>query len=345
MTTLEAMRQLGLFSVMRQARRSSLTVLTVHGVAPVRRDLLWDPLRQQIDVSTFTDQIDTISRHHNWVDVTGAIAQLRGDVHIDNPVLLTFDDGYRNNLDLALPVLEARGIRPLLFVTTGYLNNARTFWFDRFDYAIQQIERQWKLKVEGRTFTFEPGDRCGMQNEYRSLRRHAKRQGWHDQHFHDFFSETCDALEAHSGKALNSFQSRDPVAATISSEDLRGAVARGVIDVGSHTIDHMRIDKLDRDARAYQLSQSKVDLEAMTGQPCRTFCYPNGDWDVLSREAVSDAGYEAAFSVEPGLNAIGCDLLTIRRMFLPLRFNAAHVEALGCGLLSYKQRLSALLEY
>ncbi len=345
MTTLDVMRQLGLFSFIRQARRSSLTVLTVHGVAPVRGDLLWDPLRQQVDVPTFTAQIDAISRYHNWVDAAGAIAHLRGDLRIDNPVLLTFDDGYRNNLDLALPVLEARNIRPLLFVTTGYLSNARTFWFDRFDYAIQQIDRLWKLEVDGRTFTFEPGDRCGMHSEYQSLRRYAKRQGWHDQRFHDFFGETCDALEADSGKSLGSFQASDPVSATISNEELRGAVARGAIDVGSHTIDHMRIDKLDHDARAYQLTQSKLELEAMTGQPCRMFCYPNGDWDDGSRKAVAAAGYDAAFSVEPGLNAVGCDLLTIRRVFLPLRFNAAHVEALSCGLLSYKQRLAAVLEY
>jgi len=345
MTTLEVMRQLGFFNVVRRAQRSLLTVLTVHGVAPIRRELLWDPLRQQVDVLTFTNQLDAISKHHNWVDLAGALAHLRGDVCIDNPVMLTFDDGYRNNLDLALPVLEARRIRPLLFVTTGYLNNARTFWFDRFDYAIQQIDRQWTLKVDGRTFTFEPGDRCRMHGQYQSLRRYAKRRGWHDQRFHDFFTETCESLEAYSGKALSSLQASDPVSATVSSENLRNAVARGVIDVGSHTIDHMRIDKLDRDARAYQLSQSKIELEEITGQPCRTFCYPNGDWDDLSREAVADAGYEAAFSVDPGLNAIGCDLLTIRRVFLPLRFNVAHVEALGCGVLSYKQRLSALLEH
>ena len=322
-----------------------MTVLTVHGVAPLRDEMLWDPLRKQLDIETFTNQLDAISQHHNWVDVHGALEHLRGGSHVENPVLLTFDDGYRNNLDLALPVFEARHIRPLLFVTTGFLDNARTFWFDRFDFAIQQIDRPWTLEVEGKSFEFNPSDRCSMHREYQALRRYAKRQGWHDQHFHEFFEETCDALEAHTGKALGNLQAIDPVSATISSVELCRAVARGAIDVGSHTIDHMRIDKLDIDTRAHQLVQSKIELEAITGQPCRTFCYPNGDWDQISREAVAAAGYEASFTVAPGLNAVGCDLLTLQRVFLPLHFHPAHIEAVACGLLSYKQRLSSLIEF
>jgi len=345
MTSLNVLRQLGLFSFIRHARRLSLTVLTVHGVEPQCSELLWRPLRKQVDIQTFTDQLDVISQHHNWVDMQGAIEHLRGNGSVENPVLLTFDDGYRNNLDLALSVLEARNIRPLLFVTTGYLNNARTFWFDRFDYAIQQIDRPWRLEVEGRRFTFNPEDRCAMQREYQALRRHAKLQGWHDQRFHDFFVEACYSIESHTHKNLASLQARDPVSATITTDELRKVVERGVIDVGSHTIDHMRIDKLDPDSRAYQLTQSRLDLEAITGRPCRTFCYPNGDWDQASREAVSAAGYEASFSTEPGLNDIGCDLLTIRRVFLPLHFESAHIEALACGVLSFKERLSALLSF
>ncbi len=345
MTSLNALRQLGLFKLIRQTRRFSLTVLTVHGVEPNCSDLLWRPLRRQVDIQSFTDQLDVISEHHNWVDMTGAIDHLRGNVQFENPVLLTFDDGYRNNLELALPVLESRNIRPLLFVTTGYLNNARTFWFDRFDYAIQQIDRPWRLDVEGRSFNFLPDDRCGMQREYQSLRHHAKSQGWHDQQFHDFFVQACSSIESHTCKALDSLQARDPVSATISTDELRRAVERGVIDVGSHTIDHMRIDKLDPESRAYQLTQSRIAVETITRRPCRTFCYPNGDWDKASREAVSAAGYEASFSTEPGLNAIGCDLLTIRRVFLPRQFESSHIEALACGMLSDKERLSALLHF
>src|SRR5262249_41963892 len=67
---------------------------------------------------------------------------------IEEPsVLITFDDGYRDNLSLALPVLRELHAPAALFVATGLLSRPRLFWWDHIAFALSQT-RQPKLVLE-----------------------------------------------------------------------------------------------------------------------------------------------------------------------------------------------------
>jgi peptidoglycan/xylan/chitin deacetylase (PgdA/CDA1 family) len=331
-------RSLGVFQLLRRVHRNDLLVLTVHGVVPPRGTLSWNPLRDQVDVRLFEAQINFLAKSLEFVDYQTALRILDGQVAIRNPVLLTFDDGYRNNLTYALPVLERRGIKPLLFLTTGYLDNARVFWFDRFDFAIQQIAAPWQCTIGARKFVFQPGQRDQNKTEYSMLRSFAKQYGWDDRKFHEAFSDWCEDLEALTGKSLRSIQRDDPWSSTVNPLEIRAAVERGAIDVGSHTIDHFRIDKLDAAERMRQLVESRRQIESLSGKPCRAFCYPNGDWNPAASRSVLEAGYESAFTTDAGFNNPQSDRFTLKRQFLPLVADARSMEALACGALLIKQR-------
>jgi peptidoglycan/xylan/chitin deacetylase (PgdA/CDA1 family) len=337
-------RSLGVFSLLRRVHRHDLLVLVVHGVLPPREELPWIPLRDQIDVHDFEMQIDRLCATHRFVDLAQAIRILDGDESVDNPVLLTFDDGYRNNVDCALPILERRGIRPLLFVTTGYLDNARPFWFDRFDYAVQQLRSRWCLELGEQVFTFEPGSRERLKSVYGALRSHAKRFGWNDLQFHAAFSRWCDELENLTGRSLAEIQVNDPASATLGSPELRDVVARGALDVGSHTIDHLRIDKLDPAERQRQLVQSRQEIESIVGQPCVSFCYPNGDWNAESVMDVETSGYRLACTTDGGFNNHASARFALKRQFMPLTFDAGRIDALASGALHLKERLDRLCQ-
>lgn len=333
-------RSLGIFSLLRRMYRHDLLVLVVHGVLPPREQLPWIPLREQIDVRSFELQIDRLRATHRFVDLPQAMRILEGREQVENPVLLTFDDGYRNNVDCALPILERRGIRPLLFVTTGYLDNARPFWFDRFDFAIQQLRTPWRVEVGERAFTFEPGSRAGLKSVYGALRSHAKWFGWNDLQFHAAFSGWCDELENLTGRALSEIQAHDPCSATLSPALLRDVVERGALDVGSHTIDHLRIDKLEAEERRRQLHVSRREIESITGRPCVSFCYPNGDWNAESALDVQAEGYQLAFTTDGGFNNGTTGRYALKRLFMTSTFDTGQIDALASGALYLKERLN-----
>jgi peptidoglycan/xylan/chitin deacetylase (PgdA/CDA1 family) len=71
-------------------------------------------------------------------------------------------------------------------------------------------------------------------------------------------------------------------------------------EIGSHTVTHPRLAQLDRTRAAYEISESRRQLEEVTGSPVEHFCYPFGDYDDQSVELVREAGYVSAVTVRRG---------------------------------------------
>ena len=90
-----------------------------------------------------------------------------------------------------------------------------------------------------------------------------------------------------------------PEGALLDEEGASRLVAAGM-ELGSHSLTHPDLRKLDEAALAFELIESKAAVERITGRPCRTFAYPYGLHDERVAQAVADAGYELAFGWLPG---------------------------------------------
>ena len=88
-------------------------------------------------------------------------------------------------------------------------------------------------------------------------------------------------------------------AALLDERGARELVAAGM-ELGSHSLTHPDLRKLDDEALAFELADSKTAVERITGRPCRTFAYPYGLYDERVVRAVGAAGYELAFAWLPG---------------------------------------------
>lgn len=72
--------------------------------------------------------------------------------------------------------------------------------------------------------------------------------------------------------------------------------------IGSHTRTHPWLTRLPLAAAREQIASSRKDLEDRFGVAVEHFCYPYGDWNERVRDAVAEAGYTTACTVEPGVN-------------------------------------------
>jgi peptidoglycan/xylan/chitin deacetylase (PgdA/CDA1 family) len=251
---------------------------------------------------------------------------------VPNGIVLTFDDGYRNNMSVALPVLERHSIKPVFYVATGMLNNRMPYWFERLDYAIQQLREPTQVYLDGRSFHFAPGDRDSLRESYAALRRAAKKHFDNDREFYEFFDGVSDSMEKSSGKALAAVQSGDPCSETLSDDDIRSLSTSGRAIVGSHTVDHFRLDTVDGKLCADQLNESKRYIEKVTGTVCRHFCYPNGNWNRDVADAVAAAGYDSAVTTGDGFNSVGDDLYSLKRVHMPQSSDAERLLLFMSGL-------------
>jgi peptidoglycan/xylan/chitin deacetylase (PgdA/CDA1 family) len=213
--------------------------------------------------------------------------------------LVTFDDGYRNNADLAAPILEERRIPALVFVSTGPVATGAPFWTDVVVTPIQALGlTQLDLREAGfGTFTFAAGDPARRWDDIQRLLVAIKSVGDEDQPrvaaLLAWLRETfAEALAGH----LPRFRPLVPA-------EIARLQAGGCCRFGSHGHDHRLLTRLDDQALSAALARSRDLLQEWTGERPLHVAYPNGDRDERVMAAAAAAGYRRGYAVRPGLVA------------------------------------------
>jgi len=250
------MRNAGIIRIFQFILRNRIAILTIHGVMDERENPSWKPLRPQLSRDKLEEYLSVLSKRYHFISLMDAVEMLSGHRPVQPySLVLTFDDGYRNNLTHALPILRRYNAPATFFVPTDFINNPRPFWFDRLDYALQQTHVNGrKVKVGSFTMYLESGDRETLQESFKEFRRSAKKQKQiSDYEFLGDMERLSESLEAESGRSLADIQKNDDFSAIMSWENIREN-CDGDVTIGSHTIDHIRLDKVDSETARYQLA-------------------------------------------------------------------------------------------
>jgi peptidoglycan/xylan/chitin deacetylase (PgdA/CDA1 family) len=210
-------------------------------------------------------------------------------------VLITFDDGYRDNHTLALPILREHGATAAFFLTTDFLDVPGLAWWDEIAWMVRTSPRA-SLVLDGAAVRFDEPDRTAA------------------------VSALVDRAKALPGRALGPYLDR--VAEATGSGRAPCMVADGQwmtwrmarellaagMHVGGHTVTHPILARLEPDLQRREILGCRERLQAELGIPMRWFSYPNGDrgsFDAHTRAALADAGVELAFSFDGGYRPAG----------------------------------------
>jgi len=99
----------------------------------------------------------------------------------------------------------------------------------------------------------------------------------------------------------------------MSAEQVRELAAAGM-EIGSHSVSHLRLAGADADRLKAEVSDSRASLSDLIGAAIRGFAYPYGSVDAAAQHAVRDAGYDYACAWLPAMTELG--LMTLPRMFI-----------------------------
>lgn len=275
----------------------------------------WRPLWPRTHVEQLERVLRLLMPHYEFVPLSEAVRMLRGEIEPRRHCMaLTFDDGYRNNFTHALPILERLGIPAAFFVCTGMIGTRRAYWIDRLDYAIQHLpalERIVPLRSGGIALKLD--DREALAAAYRRLRIALKNTYTDD--FDEQIGRLAADLEREAGTAVTDIIDDDPWTSIMSWDQVREAARRGV-EIGSHTVDHVRLNFVDPGRARDQLVRSRESIEAQ-GLDCRCLAYPYGDYSADVASLTEQAGYQAALTSAPGLNRPGDGVFTLQRINFP----------------------------
>ncbi len=258
-----------------------MAILIYHRVLPEP-----DPLLPDLpDVARFRWQMQLLADYFRPLPLAEAAQRLAGGDLPPRSVCVTFDDGYRDNLDCALPVLEQFGIPVTVFVATGFLGDGMMF-NDRV--------------VEGTRVAPGPElDLTDLGLGCYPVRTVEERRAAIDQLLPalKYLAEAERDRKARVVAERAGYRPAEPL--MLDADGVRAMAARGVT-IGAHTLSHPILAETPDAVAAEEISASKRVLEEMTGQPVTLFAYPNGrpgrDYGDGHVQMVKDAGFQAAVS-------------------------------------------------
>jgi lipopolysaccharide exporter len=265
-----------------------------HGV---RDERLWSATEDELD-----RQLRHLARHVDVVagdDLAAALEAPRG-----RHVAVTFDDGYRDNYELAYPLLRAHGLPATFFVATGFLDRPRVAWWD---------EIAWMATAGPRP----PG--ASVQELLDAYRRLPEEE---TEAYLDRLAQLTGA-----GRA-------DPAAASATwmTWDMVREMRRGGMAFGAHTVDHPVLARCSIERQRREVAGSVTRLRDELGEPVTTFSYPIGDRDAFdehTRECVREAGITHAFSLSGGYRGAGAlDPLDVPRAYVSPTLSRARFRGL-----------------
>ena len=316
-------RLFGVVHFLRFWNRKKITILTLHGVAGEHPEANWAPLWPRITPEKLDAVLSQLGKHYEFVSFGNAVDMIAGSVPVkNNSLVLTFDDGYRNNITEAWPVLKKHNAPAIFFVATGFVETNRAFWIDRLDYALQKSpDAARRISANGVEFDLRGLSGEQLRDGYTHLRLSVKNAISDDDEMLGIFASMSESLEKSSGSAIVDVLERDPYASIAAWPDLQTASRDGVT-VGSHSVDHFRLDSVPRNAVDEQLVQSKAAIEEKLKLQCDYFCFPNGSFNEFVLQRTKEAGYTAAVSTLRGLNSVGDDLFRLKRYTMPAKATA-----------------------
>lgn len=314
-------------------QRSDALVLCYHGVLEQARTDCWS-YGNCVDAPSFRSQLRWLKRHFSVQDLAGLRRWRSGKwTGRKPPVLVTFDDGYRNNLTTAAPILREEGVPALFFVTTGLIGTTGVLWNDEVRVRV--------LHWPETEIVLPSGERSAVPSAIRGRRS-----------LSDEINEACKRLtEERLAEYLKFLRRGTPSIEAMDDPEAREFLTWKEVrdlasldfEIGSHTVEHPILSRISRTRLAIELRESKAAIERKTGKPCSAIAYPNGssrDVDETVFEEARTAGYDWAFMTTPVWHKPGGDPHQIPRIGFPGHTNLATFKFYASGLHS---RLSKAL--
>lgn len=275
-----------------------LSILTYHRVVSEPDPLFPD----QVCAREFDRQLAVLGRWFTVLPLREAAARLHGGTLPVRSACVTFDDGYADNVTVALPILHQRGVPATFFLATGFIDGGR-MWNDSVIETIRRAQgdtldarciRLDTLSISTIGLRREAIERVLAALKYLPLEERQKR---------------VEELAAQASPSL-------PSDLMMTAEQVRHLRSSGM-EIGAHTVTHPILAQLSSERADSEIRDSKRRLEAITGNPVALFAYPNGkpgrDYRQEHVGMVKRLGFEAAVSTARGVAHAASDPFQLPR--------------------------------
>ena len=292
--------------------KNSLTILTYHPVLPDgHADRSVEQPGMCVSPDRLASHIVELKKHFEIVDLADWMERSRNGSSLpDRACAFTFDDGWKDNFEFALPVLLRHRVPCTVFLVVELIDGNGRFWPNRLAHLMREFRRQAPAAQEHlRQFLVRVGANPRSLDESVDARLVdaviTSAKAFSDAEI----IEQMDYLECQV-KASGAERS------VLNSAEISAMGASGLVRFGSHGLRHVRLSAaVSSDQIESEVVGSRDRLRTITPNSVDIFCYPNGEYSAAALAAVRRT-YAAAVTTELGWNWAGTDRCRLRRISL-----------------------------
>lgn len=315
-----ALRATGLDALLR-------TVGTWRGTLVLTHHRIGDPAECAVDRRVFSASEAALEAQVAFLarscEVVGAADRVGdGSSRAGRRVLLTFDDGYRDNYERALPILSAHGVTATFFLTTGFLDGSATPWWDEIAWMVRR-STSTAVSMAPWLPAALPFAAAGREEAIATL------STWYARLEPAACEEFLETLARETGSGR---RPRDEARGDFMSWDMARDLRRAGMTLGGHTANHPVLATLPASDQRVEIERGLDRMAEMLGERPSTLAYPVGDeraYDGTTQAAAAASGVRWAFANRGGYARRGhVEPLDVPRLNLEPALSLAHLRAI-----------------
>ena len=290
-----------------------LLILMYHRILPAGdpRSRLEEP-GMVVTPESFRQHLETVKQYFETVKLSDWLARKSASQPLpDRACAITFDDGWADNHEFAYPVLRELSVAATLFLVSDMLGTKQMFWPERLARLVTLIADKhpqdgshpmldWLRTTQtGSPFSGGAPTREQLSDLIASVKTLP------DQEIH----QRLDQIETVLGLTPD-----DHAASLLSWEQVKAMSDSGLVEMGSHTCRHIRLNaKTPEEVLQQEIIDSKKTIERHIGKSINSFCFPNGDYSPQALAMVKQH-YACAVTTRSGWNTSTTDNYQLRRV-------------------------------
>ena len=292
---------------LRKIRQQKAVILMYHQVCD-RKD---DPWELAVHPNHFQAQLEYLKKNFDVVPMS-ALADGITRRRMKKSIAITFDDGFKDNYTNAAPLLDWLEIPATFYVATTAVQNRSLYWWDALQQLIFRTEvlpRHFEMMINEACvhFTFRsdhvlnkrltnqicawnyslpvPNERVAF---YMLLWYNIKPLSWSQQ------NTILNDIREWTGQKDMSFRECE----TMSIREMQELSQHPLFSIGAHSVHHAMLSQQNPEDQAFEVKESKRQLETWLGKPIKGFAYPYGNYNAVTQQILRDSGFSYAVSTE-----------------------------------------------
>lgn len=284
--------------------RKGFKILAYHRI----NDTIDAPKGMCVSIANFEKQLQWLRDNFTLVSLYEAIGLLNNrQKNFNNVLVITFDDGYKDNYTNAFPLLKKYGIPVTIFLSTGLIDSNKSLWFDTIYYAFKLTS---KNEVDLKEFSFGKYYFSSKSAKLRTADKITLQvKKMNSQRCRYFINYLLNALDVREEETIS-------MGRLLSWSEV-SEMAKAGVTFGSHGINHFILSRFSEQEQDYEIRESKKAIKEKTGIDVRIFSFPNGrtqDFTEKTKDFLKRNGYIASCSLINGFNNSKTDIYSLKRL-------------------------------